>query len=81
MQEVPEELSVLHQLQTLSLSSNEICVLPTLIVPSLHKKGDTVEDKHVEQEDGDGDVMDTTTQEEDVGEGVEEQQQTSFFQQ
>lgn len=75
MQEVPEGLSVLRDLRTLSLSSNEISVLPTLIPPSSSSSSSTY-DKNKDTADDDDDAMDITQQDDN-----DEDPQTSFFKQ
>jgi Leucine-rich repeat (LRR) protein len=77
MQQVPEGLSALGALQTLSLSSNELTALPTLIppAPSLSPEGDTVigtaTEGGADDDHDDDDAMDT----------AEDDQLTSFFKQ
>lgn len=51
MQEVPEGLSALGQLITLSLSSNALSMLPTLIAPHSTSSVENAMDVTVEEED------------------------------
>jgi Leucine-rich repeat (LRR) protein len=53
LQEIPEGLTALHNLETLSLSSNEIVTLPTLIPPLTKSQGDKADEPDVMETDED----------------------------